>query len=162
MDAVGVSTAHGGTSGGAAADASAPRPLFDPAVRASLVAFGKGDETTGHAPGAYDFTLVGNDAARAAMDTGARTFPIGSVLGIDHQRRNEANQKGPSYFMEKRSSSGDRFGGWRFIATDSEGRVVDEGQLEACGYCHRDAPTDYVFPALSPVRAADGGAATAK
>lgn len=156
MDGVGVSTAAGGGSGAASADAGPARTPFDPRVRASLSAFGKGDETSGHAPGVYDFTLFANDLARTAIDTGTRPFPAGSVLGVEHQRR-ATNTKGPSYFMEKRGVSGDRFGGWRFIATDSDGGVVDQGQLEACGYCHRDAPTDYVFPALTPLRAADAG-----
>lgn len=155
-EVVGVSTAHGGRGDAQAADAGAARPLFDPGVRASLAAFGRGDETAGHAPGFYSFELFANEAARAALDAGARTFPIGSVLGVDHTKRHGGG-KGPSFFMEKRTVSGDRFGGWRFVAVDSEGRVVDQGALESCGFCHRDAPNDYVFPALTPVRAADAG-----
>lgn len=164
LDGVGVSTAHGGGAARETEDAGLPRPLFDPAVRASLQMFGRGDETTGHAPGLYSFELFANESARAVLEArsgvasaaGARSFPVGSVLGVDHQRE---RNKGPSFFMEKRGVSGDRFGGWRFIAVDTQGRVVDQGALESCGYCHRDAPNDYVFPALSPVRAADAGAA---
>jgi len=157
LDGVGVSTAGGGGTGAAAVDAGAEAPPFDPQVRASLVPFGKGEETSGHAPGLYDFALFANEAARVTMAGGARSFPLGSVLGIEHQRR-DGSGKGPSFFMEKRSASGDRFGGWRFVAVDTQGRVVDQGQLEACGHCHRDAPNDYVFPALTPVRPADAGA----
>lgn len=157
LDGVGVSTAQGGSGGPATVDAGAEAPLFDPQLRASLVQFGKGDETSGHAPGLYDFSLFANESARATLASGARSFPLGSVLGVDHQRR-DGSGKGPSFFMEKRSASGDRFGGWRFVAVDGQGRVVDQGQLEACGHCHRDAPTDYVFPALTPVRPADAGA----
>ncbi len=156
LDGVGVSTAQGGSAARAPEDAGTQRALFDPNVRASLTAFGRGDATTGHAPGFYSFELFANEAARAALDTGARVFPVGSVLGIDHQHE---GRKGPSFFMEKRSVSGDRFGGWRFVAVDGEGHMVDQGQLESCGYCHRDAPVDYVFPALSPMRLADGGGA---
>lgn len=163
LDGVGVSTAHGGSGAHPTEDAGPARPLFDPAVRASLQPFGRGDETTGHAPGFYSFELFANDLARATLDgkgaaptdAGTRSFPVGSVLGIDHQRQ---GAKGPSFFMEKRGVSGERFGGWRFIAVDAEGRVVDQGALESCGYCHRDAANDYVFPALSAMRAADAGA----
>ncbi len=144
MDPVGISTGGGATGTNTSKDAAPERPRFDPALRASLQTYGGGRETLGHAPGHYSFTLLANNEALGALDAGVRSYPIGSVLGIEHDKRDNSG-KGPAFFMEKRTPSGDRFGGWRFIAVDPEGNVLDQGALEACGACHRDAPNDYVF-----------------
>lgn len=144
MDPVGISTGGGGAGTTTPADAAPERPRFDPALRASLQTYGGGRETLGHAPGQYNYTLLANSEALGALDAGVRSYPIGSVLGVEHERRGDGS-KGPSFFMEKRAPSGDRFGGWRFIAVDPDGKVLDQGALEACGGCHRDAPNDYVF-----------------
>lgn len=145
---VGASNAHV-TSPSQDADAGgARRAPFDPALRASLQPLSASRPSLGHAPGRYTGSVLGNDIAKRSWEAGARSYPEGSVLAIDHTlvQPGDNGDKGPSFLMEKRASGFARFGGWRFVALDPEGQVIEDGAIESCGQCHTDAPHDFVFP----------------
>jgi hypothetical protein len=161
----------GVSQGGAGAPAmSANQSRQDVPLQAKLPQglrpMGKPFISVGHAGGRFVAELETNTVAEAALQSGVRSFPAGSLLLMRHNERpaeggadkapeGEAihppngvqkprRETGPTLWMEKRSDG--LTAKWVYFALDSRGVQVEANETERCSYCHRDAPTDHVFP----------------
>jgi hypothetical protein len=168
----GVGVSQGGA-GGPAVSTNQVRPdvLLQAKLPLGLRSVGKPFVSVGHAGGRFVAELETNALAEAALQSGARTFPAGSILLMRHNERPaEASadkapeveattpsnlQKprrvtGPTLWMEKRSDG--TTAKWVYFALDSRGLQVEANETERCSYCHRDSPTDHVFPSSAFVQ----------
>jgi hypothetical protein len=142
LSGIGVSTPRAAQSV-ARADGGAPGVSPVPQdFRARMVRATDRFLSRGHAE-RFDGVVWTNDVARVAWDQ-AGDMPEGSLLVEEAIERGGREARGDRaaglLVMEKKPA------GWRFVAIDPKGNVVDDAaRTAACAACHRDAPRDWVF-----------------
>lgn len=115
---------------------SAPNPIpVD--FRSSSTKLGARFASQGHFVGRYDAQIWASADAADAWNKSA-SFPEGSRIIEEHLERG-SDRVGPLLMMERRSNA------WRWTMVASDGRVILDGDANACGQCHAEAPRDFVF-----------------
>jgi hypothetical protein len=102
-----------------------------------------GRERSEHLDGAYERTVVVNDAAAgyAHLTAGTR-FPPGALVV---QRHHAGDEVVAYYVMERvEAPEDDPLGGWRFSVVDPALRAAAT-EMSLCARCHREAPFGSLF-----------------
>ena len=114
----------------------APNPIpVD--FRSTYAKLGARFASQGHFVGRYDAQIWASADAADAWNKSS-TFPDGARLIEEHLERG-ADRVGPLLMMERRSNA------WRWTMVASDGRVILDGDANACAQCHAEAPHDSVF-----------------
>ena len=93
--------------------------------------------SAGHFVGRYDAVVWASEDAVKPWNEAA-SFPDGARLIMEHLERG-SDHVGPLLMMERRTNA------WRWTLVGSDGRVILDGDANACAQCHAEAPRDSVF-----------------
>ena len=116
--------------------ASVPNPI--PAdFRSKMTKIGARFASQGHFVGRYDAQIWASADALDPWNQSA-SFPDGARLIEEHLERG-SDRVGPLMMMERRANA------WRWTMVASDGRVILDGDANACATCHGEAPRDSVF-----------------